>query len=62
MYTVRLSSAHTVYVDVLVIILYSSAASLDWFGLGVRKYVQYISSNSTYEFLGLKTYHALPLF
>ena len=59
----------TVDRDVLVIMiglfhdliaLYPSAAI--WIGLGTGKYVQYISVNATYAFLGPETSRALPMF
>ena len=53
----------SVYHNVLVILYcIHLQRNLDWYDLGIGIYFQYISSNSTYEFLGLKTYHALPLF
>ena len=58
----------TVDTDVLVILIglfhdmiasYPSATI--WIGLGMGKYVQYISLNSTHTFLGPKTSRALPM-
>ena len=40
--------------------LYSSAAI--WIGLGMEKYVQYISVNATRAFLGPEMSQALPMF
>ncbi|KAJ7382403.1 hypothetical protein OS493_035244 [Desmophyllum pertusum] len=60
---------HTVDTDVLVIMiglfhdmiaLYPSAAI--WIGLGMGKYVQYISVNATCAFRGPETSRALPIF
>ena len=59
----------TVDTDVLVILiglfhnmiaLYPSADN--WIGLGMGKYVQYISVNSTCAFLGAETSRAFPMF
>ena len=59
----------TVDTDVLVMLIglfhnmIASYPSADiWIGLGLGKYVQYISVNSTCAFLGAETYRTLPMF
>ena len=56
-------------IDVLIILIElfhdmitSCPSAAIWIGLGMGKYVQYISVNSTCAFLGPETFRALPMF